>query len=373
MKLTNKMFSVITILLHLRLTAGQIIDSKCEPPRGDTCIDIYQCPFFADLLKKSPKPRPLSIIKMIRSHQCGLIGRKVPKVCCTMQAKNGETLTEHSWKSNGLMSHRNFDLLPHKTCGPMSGSSRIIRGNKASIGEFPWMALIIYNTDQRLDFKCGGTVITERYVLSAAHCKLKSAIGVRLGEYDVDKVIDCEDGYCAPAPQDFYIESFVVHPGYDPKTFVNDIGIIKLLTPANFGDPNVQPICLPSDEAANADLVGTQPVVTGWGVTEDGTKSSKLLKVQIPIVPTSECRKVYSHFAPISEKQVCAGGVDGKDSCGGDSGGPMQYLGSMGGRLAFIQHGIVSYGPRDCGTVGQPAIYTRVDSYMEWILDNLDP
>lgn len=189
-----------------------------------------------------------------------------------MQAKNGETLTEHSWKSNGLMSHRNFDLLPHKTCGPMSGSSRIIRGNKASIGEFPWMALIIYNTgsvprlvidvllillgilDQHLDFKCGGTVITERYVLSAAHCKLKSAyvtfrnfvdqvvknlccrIGVRLGEYDVDKVIDCEDGYCAPAPQDFYIESFVVHPGYDPKTFVNDIGIIKLLTPANFGD-----------------------------------------------------------------------------------------------------------------------------------------
>nr|CAH7731243.1 unnamed protein product [Callosobruchus chinensis] len=89
-------------------------------------------------------------------------------------------------------------------------------------------------------------------------------------------------------------------------------------------------------------------------------------------MPINECRRIYRHFAPIQDSQICAGGYAGRDSCGGDSGGPMNYVGMVDGSPRFVQYGIVSYGPRQCGTVEKPGIYTRVAYHLEWILDNLE-
>lgn len=74
----------------------------------------------------------------------------------------------------------------------------------------------------------------------------------------------------------------------------------------------------------------------------------------------------------IHDSQLCAGGVPDKDSCGGDSGGPLMYPGrARGVGVRYVQRGIVSYGSKRCGVGGYPGVYTRVAYYMKWILDNI--
>lgn len=104
-----------------------------------------------------------------------------------------------------------------------------------------------------------------------------------------------------------------------------------------------------------------------------GYKSTELLKVSIPVIPNRECKILYRRHSPISHKQICAGGVLGRDSCGGDSGGPLKYVTRVNGESKYVQYGVVSYGPRHCGAEGQPGIYTNVVYYMDWILDHLKP
>ncbi|XP_074036889.1 phenoloxidase-activating factor 3 [Leptinotarsa decemlineata] len=195
-------------------------------------------------------------------------------------------------------------------------------------------------------------------------------IGVRLGEYDLDKNEDCDPDakYCAP-PQDFLIDFWVIHPHYKKQFYLNDIALIKLDRPANFSCANVQPICLPVEDV---DLNGRDVVVAGWGITEKGLRSSVLTKVSVPVVKLRSCQIIYSRYAPVTNTQICAGGKFGRDSCSGDSGGPLKATGSLNGTIKFIQYGIVSYGSKQCGAKGIPGIYTKVFSFMDWILDQLD-
>lgn len=173
-------------------------------------------------------------------------------------------------------------------------------------------------------------------------------VGVRLGEHNINQRRDCNDssGKCAPPVQDFYIEDLIVHSDYIPSTFTNDIALIRLATP----------VCLPLGDLATYNLDRKYATVSGWGVT---------------VISSSDCRKIYKKYTPITEKQICAGGLHGRDSCGGDSGGPLIHVNLLDGSPRYIQHGIVSYGPRHCGTEGQPGVYTRVAHYMDWILDNM--
>lgn len=97
------------------------------------------------------------------------------------------------------------------------------------------------------------------------------------------------------------------------------------------------------------------------------------MKVSLPVLPIAKCQRIYNRFAQITPKQICAGGYKGRDSCGGDSGGPLTTVNQFEGITRYIQYGIVSYGPRHCGTEDKPGIYTRVFKYMKWILDNLQP
>lgn len=99
--------------------------------------------------------------------------------------------------------------------------------------------------------------------------------------------------------------------------------------------------------------------------------SSVLLKIEVPVVPNGDCRKLYRKHKPITNLQICAGGLDARDSCSGDSGGPLQTVEYLNEDVRFVQHGVLSYGLAHCGLRGFPAIYTRVASYMNWILDNM--
>lgn len=276
--------------------------------------------------------------------------------------------------------HRNFRLLP-TDCG-MIESDRIWGGNRTHLFEMPWMVLISYESARGIKLSCGGTLINEWYVLTAAHCvsflgnRLKLS-GVILGEYDVRTDPDCErvegELQCASNIKNVTIDSVIPHPGYSPQNLFDDIALVRLSESADFTLDNLKPICLPTTpELQRETLVGAQGVVAGWGATEDGLQSSVLLSVELPIVSNEDCQDSYNGSPQIYARQMCAGGVPDKDSCGGDSGGPLMYPGVVGSKgTRYIQRGIVSYGSKRCGIGGYPGVYTRVAYYMDWILDNI--
>ena len=113
-------------------------------------------------------------------------------------------------------------------------------------------------------------------------------------------------------------------------------------------------------------------VVTGWGRTLFQPRSTALMKIKISLVPNQECGEIYKRLARIGYKHICAGGKKGIDSCGGDSGGPLQRTAFYNKiDLRYVQYGVVSFGHANCGEEGFPAVYTRVVYYTDWILDTI--
>lgn len=103
-----------------------------------------------------------------------------------------------------------------------------------------------------------------------------------------------------------------------------------------------------------------------------GSESEVKLKARVPIVSTSQCANVFKKVnRAVKDTQICAGGTAGRDSCRGDSGGPL--MGHSQQANNWIAVGIVSYGPSPCGTEGWPGVYTRVGAYVDWILSKLQP
>lgn len=116
----------------------------------------------------------------------------------------------------------------------------------------------------------------------------------------------------------------------------------------------------------------------GWGITENGRPSFVKLKVNLPLVRREDCQRVYErsnkqHAPRIVEDQVCAGGRGNQDTCRADSGGPLMQVERNDGVHRWTVVGIVSYGPGQCGLHNYPAVYTKVYSYVDWILDNMRP
>lgn len=98
------------------------------------------------------------------------------------------------------------------------------------------------------------------------------------------------------------------------------------------------------------------------------------LKVSVPVVQPSVCQKTYKRLGVgLAPTQLCAGGLAGKDSCNGDSGGPLMANEIVGDSDNWYIRGIVSFGPNNCGTLGFPGVYTDVSKYGKWIAKNIKP
>lgn len=272
-------------------------------------------------------------------------------------------------------------LLPER-CG-QSSTDRMSGGNLTEPFQYPWMALLRYNIYGRIVDGCGGTLISERYVLTAAHCIKRPTYmaldHVRLGEHTRNTTQDCiqypDERVCADPVEDFGIESTVIHERYDsPSVFSNDIGLIRLSRNVDISADHIKPICLP---LTNALRVHSSPqyIVTGWGATENSTGSNILLEAILPRVENSICQERARRQGlriSLSENEMCAGGENLVDTCKGDSGGPVVYSSNIRG-TRIIQFGIISHGANRCGKWNLPGIYVRVGKYVDWILRNMKP
>ncbi|KAK9407920.1 anionic trypsin-1-like [Crotalus adamanteus] len=192
---------------------------------------------------------------------------------------------------------------------------------------------------------CGGSLINEQWVVSAAHC-YKSRMDVRLGEYNIEENEESEQ-VKKPA-------KIIVHQDYNSWLLDNDIMLIKLESPVTI-DASVSPIPLSNGCPA----VGTNCLISGWGNTlSNGVNYPAFLQcLNAPILSDEECNAAYP--GQITPNMVCVGYLEGgKDSCQGDSGGPVV----CNGRL----EGIVSWGI-GCALPGYPGVYTKICRYINWI------
>lgn len=294
--------------------------------------------------------------------------------CCPSDRLTNDTLVN-------LLSRRK-ELFP-VNCGVVYIDNKITGGETAELGEFPWMALLGYQQTQikYIEYLCGGTLITENFVLTAAHC-LKvgpnhKLVHVRFGEHDLNSQPDChyihERYICADDPVDVPVHSFFIHDEYDSHSLKNDIALVRLTKSVTFTD-YVLPICLPFNRnLENRDLTGQKLTISGWGKTDSRKLggSPVLQFASVYVWEHQTCNRVVPpEVQPIIYSQLCANGKNKEDACKGDSGGPLSNSTfDIDDELRNYQIGIVSFASTmTCGLEDLPPIYTRVDRYLQWIV-----
>ncbi|XP_013113228.2 trypsin [Stomoxys calcitrans] len=222
---------------------------------------------------------------------------------------------------------------------------RIVNGKDTTIEKHPYQVSLQTYSGSHF---CGGSIISEDIIVTAAHCMQSytaSQIRVRLGSTEYNK-----------GGELVAVKAFRYHEGYNSKTKVNDIAVIKLATPVKESS-RIRYIAM----ATRTPPTGTHAVVTGWGTKCFLTCVSlpkTLQEVEVDIVDEKACASSeYKYGSQIKETMVCAYAVD-KDACQGDSGGPLVAEGKL--------VGVVSWG-NGCAKSGYPGVYADVPSLHLWV------
>ena len=270
-------------------------------------------------------------------------------------------------------------------------STRIVGGVCTTQKKWPWqVALYLRDSEGKLHFSCGGSLVAPNRVLTAAHCFVLTKHD-RPEDWVVADNIEKLDRHEIPAgASSSAVERVLVHEQYSPDTSENDIAIMHLASPLTAATIEAVTAHDPSAEGAR------EATVTGWGnirdvrpvkdehgnvvdlvdaethqsVSASQYELPELREATMPLIGASECR---AQFPPdmknvIDERNLCAGLQEGgRDSCQGDSGGPLMVQTSSG---AWKQIGVVSWGS-GCGERGRPGVYTKTSAFGSWIQRNL--
>lgn len=234
------------------------------------------------------------------------------------------------------------------------GSSvvRIVGGRDCKEGECPWQALLVKEDNEGF---CGGTILNEFYILTAAHCLQQAQrFKVRVGDRNTEK----EDGN----EMVHEVEMIIKHNKFNKENYNYDIAVLKLKTPITFR-MNVAPACLPEKDWAESTLMTQKSgIVSGFGRThEKGRPSVTLKMLEVPYVDRNTCK--LSTSSTITQNMFCAGyDTKPEDACQGDSGGP--HVTRF--KDTYFITGIVSWG-EGCAHKGKYGIYTKVTNFLRWI------
>ncbi|XP_051007492.1 trypsin-4 [Acomys russatus] len=238
-----------------------------------------------------------------------------------------------------------FAVLGAAVALPTNDDDKIVGGYTCPKHSVPYQVSLNDGTGHQ----CGGSLISDQWVLSAAHC-YKRRLQVRLGEHNIHVLEGGE--------QFIDVQKIIRHPKYNKDTLDNDIMLIKLKSPALLGS-RVSTVSLPRSCAS----AGAWCLVSGWGNTMNliGTYPARLQCLEAPVLSASSCRSSYPDM--ITRNMFCLGFLEGgKDSCDGDSGGPVVCSGEI--------QGIVSWGT-GCAMKGMPGVYTKVCNYLSWIEETM--
>ncbi|XP_065722027.2 chymotrypsin-2 [Drosophila suzukii] len=232
---------------------------------------------------------------------------------------------------------------------------RVVNGTDSSVQKHPYVvSLRSYDGAH----SCGGTIISNEFVMTAAHCtngRPAETLSIQFGVTNIN----------INGPNVVGIKKIIQHEDFDPsRQNANDISLVKVEEPFEFNEVSVAPVELPSLAFAVPQTdAGAEGVLIGWGLNATyGSVQSTLQEVLLKIYSDEECTA--RHGGQTNPRYHICGGVDegGKGQCSGDSGGPLIYNGQ--------QVGIVSWSIKPCTVAPYPGVFCKVSEYIDWIKHN---
>lgn len=355
-----KLFNFLTIIaitvnfgaLSLAMAERASVGEFCVNPAGEPgkCVPTRHCDVLLHVVGQASISNRDRIFLV--NSRCGTYERR-PLVCCA-----------------GPPPDQHLDLPSPPECG-VRDATLLIGGQLTQHDDFPWTALIEYaKPDGSHGYHCGGTLINQVHIVTAAHCVSSLPDGwkvnrVRLGEWDLSTELDCEYGDCNGPVVDMKIAKIIVHEGYDARNDIasNDIALIRLEAKVNL-TYTIRPICLPlATSIKSENMTKSFSTVAGWGMAPTANGVSKKLYLDLRLKGVQECFPKVEHSA-----QFCAMGKRSeREICSADAGGGLTK--NFYGFNYLI--GVIGKGREKCGSEDVPGVYTRVADYVDWIKDNM--
>jgi secreted trypsin-like serine protease len=272
----------------------------------------------------------------LRSHRRSIAARSVGGECCpASQAPNAVVA-----------------LWDDLTTPPEQFDIEIWHGVPTVAGTYPWAVAFTASEKDDKVF-CGGSLIGDKWVLTAAHCCVTAGASFAIvGRHDLDNV---NQG------RPIRVADVIAHENYNCTTHANDIALVKLSTSSGLKQF--------ARLGGQSDAPGVKVVIVGWGRTEHQRMSPRLMQAQVPLIGIDRCRDIYrqrndTRGATLDGELFLCGLDpnlhDPQDACNGDSGGPAFVPGDHMETLV----GVISMGV-GCGDY--PGIYTRLSRYQGWI------
>jgi len=243
-------------------------------------------------------------------------------------------------------------------------STNIYGGKDVIPYSWPWQVNVVYK-QKGITQHCGGTIISNQWILTAAHCFIfeanKTKYEVRLGVFNKTNTDE-------PGQQHREIAELQIHPKWDYPTLSYDIALLKLENPVEFTD-HISPICLPTTQDEKLPEPGTSVFMTGWGLAETRRDSQTLKQVNNVLISDDECKKAKPKFN--SDMMLCAGSKGrNKSTCSGDSGGPIVFQDPRnGGR--WKQIGVTSWGEPFCLEPIGYAVYAKISAVVDFVKEHV--